>query len=190
MKKSFGATTIAYPTPVWVVGTYGKDKKPNLMTVAWGGIVCSNPPCLSISVRKSRLTYENIMLKKCFTINVATEDFAKEADLCGIISGKDVNKFAQCKLTPAKSDLIDAPFIREFPLVVECRLIKDADLGSHTLFIGRIMDVKAEIEITDEKGQISIELLRPLIFAPSTITYHGVGGCFGQAYTLGKSLLE
>jgi flavin reductase (DIM6/NTAB) family NADH-FMN oxidoreductase RutF len=94
MKKSLGSKTLLYPTPVWVVGTYDKDGKPNVMTIAWGGICCSKPPCVAISLRKATYSYGNIMERKAFTLNIPSEAHAGQADYFGLVSGKNEDKFA------------------------------------------------------------------------------------------------
>ena len=94
MKESLGAKTLVYPAPVFVVGTYDKEGKPNVMTAAWGGICCSRPPCVSVSLRKATYSYGNIMERKAFTINIPSEAHVKVADYFGIASGKDVDKLA------------------------------------------------------------------------------------------------
>src|SRR4030066_2352802 len=123
MKKSMGAKTLVFPTPVWVVGTYDQAGKPNMMTVAWGGICCSMPPCIAVSLRKATYTYGSLMERKAFTVNVPSEDYVKEADYIGLASGRDVDKFAATGLTAVKSDLVDAPYVKEFPLILECKVI-------------------------------------------------------------------
>ncbi|HSQ39228.1 MAG TPA: flavin reductase family protein, partial [Anaerolineales bacterium] len=121
MKTSRGAKTIVYPTPVFIVGTYDDADKPNLMAAAWGGICCSRPPCVSVSLRKATYTYGNIVARGAFTVNIASEQYVKEADYVGLVSGRDVDKFAAAGLTPVKSDLVDAPYVAEFPMVLECK---------------------------------------------------------------------
>ncbi len=95
MKKSLGAKTIVYPTPVFIVGTYDEDGKPDVMAAAWGGISCSQPPCVSISLQKQRYTYKNIVERKAFTINIPSENHVKEADYFGMVSGRDEDKFSK-----------------------------------------------------------------------------------------------
>jgi len=186
MKKSLGARTLAFPTPVWVVGTYDAAGTPNIMTAAWAGIVCSQPPCVGVSLRKATYTYGNMMLKKAFTINVPGAAHVKEADYCGIASGKAGNKFTASGLTPVKGDLVDAPFVREFPLVLECKIIHTLEIGLHTLFVGEILDVKAEEEVLGEKGLPDIEKVKPIIFGPEIRTYHGIGPYLGKPFSIGK----
>lgn len=103
MKKSLGAKTLAFPTPVWVVGTFDSKGKPNVMTIAWGGICGSKPPCVNISLRKNRYSYDNIIERRAFTINIPSERHVKEADYFGIATGKNTDKFADTGLTPVNS---------------------------------------------------------------------------------------
>jgi len=186
MKKSLGAKTIIYPTPVLAVGTYDKSGKANVMTAAWAGICCSAPPCIGVSLRKATYTYGNIMKRKAFTISVPSEDQVKQADYFGMVSGRDVDKFSAAGLTPVKSELVDAPYVEEFPLVLECRLLNAVEIGLHTQFIGEIMDVKAEAEFLGDDGLPDIEKVRPIIFAPEGRSYHGVGKYLGKAFSIGK----
>ena len=190
MKKSFGAKTLVFPTPVWVVGTYDREGRPNAMSAAWGGICCSQPPCLAVSLRKATYTYGNIVARKAFTINVPSEAYARQADYFGIVSGKNVDKFAAAGLTPIRSSIVDAPYIEEFPLVVECRLLHSIEIGLHTQFVGEILDVKAEDSVFDGKGYVDIEKVRPILFEPEINTYHGVGKLLGRAFSMGKEILE
>ena len=190
MKKSLGAKTLVFPTPVWVVGTYDREGRPNAMTAAWGGICCSQPPCLAVSLRKATYSYGNIVARKAFTINVPSEAHARQADYFGIVSGKNVDKFAVAELTPIRSSIVDAPYIEEFPLVVECRLLHSIEIGLHTQFVGEILDVKAEDSVFDEKGYVDIEKVRPILFEPEINTYHGVGKLLGRAMSMGKEIRD
>ena len=121
MKKSIGAQTLVYPAPVFVVGTYDLEEKPNVMTAAWGGICCSVPPCVAVSIREATYSYRNILDRKAFTISIPSEKYVKEADYFGMVSGKNVDKFSATGLTPAKSEVVDAPYVNEFPFVLECQ---------------------------------------------------------------------
>ena len=144
MKKSLGAQTLIFPTPTWVVGTYDQQGRPNVMTAAWGGICCSDPPCLAVSLRKATYTYGNLMAQRAFTVSVPAESQVQAADYFGLVSGRDTDKFAATGLTPVRSDLVNAPYVAEFSLVLECRVVQVIELGLHTQFVGRILDVKAE----------------------------------------------
>ncbi|MHB8075990.1 flavin reductase family protein [Desulfosporosinus fructosivorans] len=187
MKKSLGPNTLVYPTPVLVVCTYDNEGNPNAMTAAWGGICCSSPPCVAISLRKATYTYGNLMSKKAFTINIPSEKYVREADYFGMVSGKKEDKFAKTGLTPVKSDIVDAPYISEFPVNLECKIIQVIELGLHTQFIGEVMDAKIDDTI-QEKGEPIIEQIKPLIFALDSRNYYGIGKQIGQAYSLGNEI--
>ena len=187
MKKSLGPRTLAFPTPVWVVGTYDANGKANAMTAAWGSICCSKPPCIAVSLRQATYSYGNLKARGAFTISVPSEAYVKEADYFGIARGREVNKFDRAHLTPVSSTLVDAPFVGEFPLVLECKVIHTIEIGLHTQFIGEILDVKADEAVLD-KGFPDIEKVRPIIFGPEIRTYHGIGKYLGQAFAIGRDL--
>lgn len=190
MKESLGAKTIVYPAPVFVVGTYDKEGKSNVMTAAWGGICCSRPPCVSVSLRKATYSYGNILERKAFTVNIPSEAHVKVADYFGIASGKDVDKLAAVGLNPVRSDLVDAPYIQEFLLVLECKLLHVIEIGLHTQFIGEIQDVKADATVLDVSGIPDIAKVKPILYAPEIGAYHGVGEFVGKAFSAGKSFTE
>jgi flavin reductase (DIM6/NTAB) family NADH-FMN oxidoreductase RutF len=190
MKKSLGADTLIYPTPTWTVGTYDKEGKPNLATIAWGGICCSQPPCLAISLRKATYSYGNVVERKAFTVSVPSIEQIAAADYCGLVSGKSVDKFAACNLTPVRSEVVDAPYPQEFSMVLECRLLHTIEIGLHTQFIGEIMDIKVEESVLGPDEQPMIEKVQPILFTPRQRTYHAVGGLLGKAFEIGKSLMK
>src|ERR1039457_6367987 len=103
MKKSLGAKTLIYPTPVFVVGTYDNAGKPNVMTASWGGICCSQPPCVAVSLRRATSSHGNIVERGAFTISIPSEKYVKEVDYFGLVSGQSMDKFAATKLTAVKS---------------------------------------------------------------------------------------
>jgi flavin reductase (DIM6/NTAB) family NADH-FMN oxidoreductase RutF len=186
MKKSLGAKALVFTTPTWIIGSYDKNGKPNACAVAWGGVTCSKPPCVGISLRKATYSYGNIMHRKAFTVNVASEKYIKEADYFGIASGKSEDKFLRTGLTPVKSELVDAPYIKEFPLILECRLINSVEIGLHTQFIGEIMDVKADEDMLGKDGLPDIEKIMPILYDPEVCTYHGIGKYLGDAFSIGR----
>lgn len=188
MKKSLGAKSLLYPTPVFAVGTYDKDGKPNVMTAAWGGLCCSSPPCVAVALRKATYSYGNIIGKNAFTINIPSVDFVKHADYFGLVSGKDTDKFSAAGLTPVKSDIVDAPYVKEFPLNLECSVLHVVEIGLHIQFIGEIKDIKADESVLDEQGHLNIERVRPFLFAPGDRTYYRVGKFLGKAFSIGKEI--
>lgn len=189
MKKSLGAQTLAVPTPTWVIASYDKNGRPNAMTVAWSGICCSDPACIAVSLRKATYSYGNLMERRAFTINVPAENQVKHVDYLGLVSGRDTDKFAASGLTPVRSDLVDAPYVMEFPLVIECRVIHVFELGLHIQFVGQIMDVKADEAVLGQEGLPDIEKVRPIIFSPGNRTYFAVGAQLGEAFTVGKPVM-
>lgn len=188
MKKSLGAKTLAYTTPVWVIGTYDKDGKPNVMTAAWGGICCSKPPCVTVSLREATYTYGNLKERKAFTVSIPSEPYAKEADYFGIASGRSEDKFRAAGLTPVRSELIDAPFVGEFPIILECKIIQVVEIGLHTQFIGEILDIKADESVLGNDGLPDLTKIKPLVFDPGQRVYHGVGSLIGKAFSMGKQV--
>jgi len=188
MKKSIGAKAILLPTPVLVVATYDVNGKPNAMTAAWGGICCSDPPCVTVSLRKATYTYNSLMDKKAYTINIPGKGLVKEADYFGIASGRDEDKFAATALTPVRGDHVDAPYIKEFPVSLECKIVHVADLGLHTMFVGEVIDAKVDISLLDNDRQPMIEQVLPLVFAMNSRNYYTVGEEIGKAFSIGRAV--
>lgn len=190
MKKSLGTTVHAMPTPVWLVGTYDSAGKPNLATVAWGGVCCSDPASVTVSLRKARHSYDAIIERQAFTVNIPSESFVCAADYAGIASGRDADKFAAASLTPVRSELVDAPYVAEFPLVIECRLLKIVEIGVHTQFIGEIVDIKADEGVLDANGLPDPSLVKPLVYAPTNRTYYSLGEVIAKGFDIGKKLMK
>lgn len=182
MKKSLGAKTIIFPTPVFIVATYDKAGKPNMAAVAWGGICCSKPPCVAISLREATYSYGNIIERKAFTINIPSQDFIRQANYAGMVSGRTEDKFKSCNLTPVKSDVVDAPYVREFPFALECALRETIKLGLHTQFVGEIKDIKADDSVLSQEGYPDIEKIKPFIYNPANQTYYAVGKYLADAF--------
>ena len=189
-KKSLGAKVLFYPAPVMVVGTYDKEGRPNVMTAAWGGVCCSSPPSVAVSIRKATYSYAGLYERRAFTISIPSEAYMKEADYFGMVSGKEEDKFKVSGLTPVRSRVVDAPYVGEFPFVIECRLAHTVEIGIHTQFIGEVADVKADPSMLSENGMTpDIEKLRPLIFVPESRLYYGVGALLGKAFSEGSTLV-
>ena len=156
------------------------------MAVAWGGICCSVPPCVAISLREATYSYSNIVERKAFTISIPSEKHIKEADYFGMASGRTEDKISAMKLTAVASDLVDAPYIKEFPLVLECSVIQTVKIGLHTQFIGEIKDIKVDESMLKETKIPDIEKIKPFSFNPATRTYYGTGNFLGDAFKIGK----
>ena len=185
--KSLGAKTLLYPTPVSVVGTYDREGKPNIMTAAWVGVCCSDPPCIAVSLRSATYTHGNIVERRAFTINIPSEKYLKEVDYVGLVSGRDTDKFSAAKLTAIRSKLVDAPYVKEFPLVLECSLRHRIELGLHTHFIGEILDAKADEAILGNELP-DIKKVNPILYTPLAREYYRVGDYIGKAHAVGKQL--
>jgi flavin reductase (DIM6/NTAB) family NADH-FMN oxidoreductase RutF len=188
MKKSFGAKTLLFALPVWCVGSYDARGNPNVMTVAWGGICCSKPPCVTISLRKATYTYGNIMEKRAYTVSLPSDQYARQADYFGMASGREVDKFQVSGLMPVRSELVDAPYVGEFPVVLECKVIHIHEIGLHTQFIGEILDVKIDEEVLDSANRPDVGRIRPFVYGTNPESYYGVGEVIGQAFQIGREV--
>lgn len=188
MKKSLGAKTILYPTPVMVVGSYDAEGRPNVMTAAWGGIACSKPPCVSVSLRSATASHGNIMARKAFTVSLPGAAHAAQADYFGIVSGRDQDKFEISGLTAVRSELVDAPYVAEFPFILECSVVAVHELGLHTQFVGEIRDAKVDAALLGSDGRVDLDQFQPLAFLPDRQAYHAVGAFVGKAFSMGKGL--
>lgn len=188
MKRSLGARTLAFTTPVWIIGTYDDVGRANVMTASWAGICCSRPPSVAVSLRRATYTYGCLVARGAFTVSVPDVDHAAAADFFGIASGRDVDKLAVAGLSAVPSEVVDAPYVAELPLALECRLSHTLELGLHTLFVGEILDVKADERVLGDDGLPDPERVRPFSYAPEVRAYHGLGERLGQAYTLGLGL--
>lgn len=188
MKRSLGAHTVISPAPVLVVGTYDADGKPNMMAASWGGICCSRPPCVYVSLRKATYTYSAILARGGYTISIPSERHAAEADYVGIASGRDVDKFDVTGLTPVRAEHVDAPYVAEFPVVLEVKLLQAIELGSHTQFVGQVLDAKVDKDCLNAEGHPDLSRVRPMIFATLATEYYGLGKRLGAGFQMGKEL--
>ncbi len=149
MKERFKPGTMIYPVPAVLVSCGKTEKEYNLMTVAWTGTLCTNPPMCYISVRPERHSYGIIKKNGEFVINLTNEALAKATDWCGVKSGRDHNKFAEMGLTPKKTDVIDSVYVDEAPLSIECKVKDEIALGSHQMFIAEVVNVLADRQYMD-----------------------------------------
>jgi flavin reductase (DIM6/NTAB) family NADH-FMN oxidoreductase RutF len=188
-KRSIGPQTALGVHPVLVVGSYDDAGRPNAMVVAWGGICSSAPPSVAVSVRHAPHTHAGIAARKAFTVSVPSEAHLAEADLFGIASGRDLDKFEATGLTPVRAEHVDAPYVGEFPLVLECRLIATVELGSHTQFVGEIVDVKVNEDCFGENGRPDLDRIRPFLYDGFGSGYHAAGPRVGDAFSAGRRFL-
>ena len=145
-KQSWKPGNMLYPLPVVMVSCNRKGEKPNIVTVAWTGTICSDPAMVSISVRPERYSHDIIEETGEFVINLVTKDLTYATDYCGVRSGRDVDKFKEMNLTPLPSKMIDAVGIEESPVNIECKVVEVKKLGSHDMFIAEVVNVTVEDE--------------------------------------------
>ena len=155
-KQTWKPGNMLYPLPAVMVSVRGKNGEDNIITVAWAGTVCTNPPMVSISVRPERHSYEMMKESGEFVINLVTKKLVRATDYCGVRSGRDVDKFREMKLTKAKAEKVSAPLIAESPVNIECRVTECKELGSHHMFIAEVVAVHIEDSYLDEKGKFHL----------------------------------
>ena len=163
MKVVKPGSTMLYPVPAVLVSC-GLERA-NIITLAWVGTVCSDPPAVGIAVRPERFSYNLIAETGEFVVNLPTADQVDAVDYCGQVSGRDVDKWAVCGFTPAPASKIGTPLIAECPVALECRTLQHLKLGAHDLFIGEVLAVQIEDKVLNSRGQLDHEKARPLAYA-------------------------
>ena len=181
-KINFKPGNMLYPLPVVMVSSADADGKPNIITIAWTGTICSDPPMVSISVRKERYSHKLISESGEFVINLTTEELAFATDYCGVKSGKDVDKFKEMNLTPLKADVVKAPLIAESPVNLECKVTKVKELGTHDMFLAEVVAVHVDDAYMDEKNKFHLEYAKPIVYSHGTYLKTGEElGTFGYS---------
>lgn len=175
-KILFKPGNMLYPLPAVMVSTADREGRTNIITVAWAGTICTNPPMVSISVRPSRYSHHMIVETGEFVINLTTAELARATDYCGVRSGREVDKWKEAKLTPMRSDLVKAPCIAESPVNIECRVVRTEQLGSHDMFIAEVIAVHVDDRYMDERGGFHLENAKPIVYN------------HGKYYDLGKQI--
>lgn len=187
MKKSIGPRAAIMPKPALVIGSYDSNGVPNIMTAGWAGIANSNPLSVAVSIRPACKTHDNIMATRFFTINVPSTKYAAHMDYVGVVSGHNENKFETLGLTAVKGEFVNAPYVGEFPVVLECEVTHTINLGSHIQFIGKVIDTKVDVDLLDDKNRIDALKMQPVIFDESG--YFSFGEYLGRPGNLHKTLL-
>ena len=175
-KQIWKPGNMLYPLPAVLVSLRDEAGRDNILTVAWTGTVCTNPPMLYISIRPERYSYRILRERGQFVVNLTTEELAWATDYCGVTSGRDVDKFAACHLTREEAVRIDAPMIGESPVNIECRVTEVQELGSHHMFLAKVEAVHASEKYMDETGKFALEKAKPITYS------HGI------YYMLGRKL--
>lgn len=182
MKETWKPGNMLYPLPAVMVSVTDGQGNDNIITVAWTGTICTNPPMVYISVRPSRYSYK--MLKKTgeFVINLTTEELAFATDYCGVRSGRDVDKFKEAHLTKEPAQFVKAPMIKESPVSIECRVTEVKELGSHHMFLAEVLAVHAQQEYIDKNNKFQLNKAKPIVYSHGE--YWGTGkslGTFGYS---------
>lgn len=175
-KQHWKAGNMLNPVPAVMVSVTDKEGKSNIITVAWAGTVCTNPPMVSISVRPSRFSYQILEETGEFVINLTNESLVKACDYCGVVSGRDVDKFAKTGLTPIPMEHVHAMGIDESPVNMECKITEKRELGSHTMFIAEVVGVTVDDQYMDETGKFHINESGLVMYS------------HGEYFALGKKL--
>ena len=175
-KEIWRPGNMLYPVPAVMVSCQREGGKPNIITVAWAGTVCTNPPMLSISVRPERYSYHILEESREFVVNLTTEQLVRATDFCGVRSGRDMDKFKEMKLTPLPSREISAPGIAESPVNIECKVREIMPLGSHTMFLADVVNVTVDDAYLNANGKFDLN-------ASGLVTYS-----HGEYFLLGKKL--
>lgn len=181
-KQTWKAGNMLYPLPAVMVSVADAQGNSNIITIAWAGTICTNPPMVSISVRPERYSYHMIEETGEFVINLTTEKLAYATDYCGVKSGRDVDKFKELNLTEEKAEHVKAPMIKECPVNIECRVIKKEELGSHHMFLAEVAAVHVDDAFMDETNRFALEKTDPIVYVHGE--YFGLGrllGTFGYS---------
>lgn len=173
---NFKPGNMLYPVPAVLVSCADKSGKSNLFTVAWAGTICSDPPMVSISVRKERFSHQLISETREFIINLTTKDLAYATDYCGVKSGRDTDKWADMKLTPVPGTKVSVPYVDESPVAIECKVKQVLELGTHDMFVAQVVAVTVSDKYMDEKGRFDLRSADPLAYS------------HGEYYTLGEKI--
>ena len=179
MKKQLKESPLLFPIPAVLVSCQRPGEKPNLITLAWTGVVCSEPPLVSISIRGSRYSHDVILETGEFVINVPAADILKEVDYCGLVSGRDYDKFARTLLTPEPATQVACPMVGEAIVNLECKVDRSLELGSHRMFIARVVAVHADEEFLDEKDRVKVGDAKPFVYCPADHQYWTLGFAAG-----------
>lgn len=185
-KEIWKPGNMLYPLPAVMVSCQKEGEKPNIITVAWAGNVCSSPAMLSISVRKERFSYDAIKETGEFVVNLVNEELVRAADWCGVRSGRDYDKFKEMHLTPQESQKVSAPGIAESPVNIECKVKHVLELGSHDMFVAEVVCVTVDDKYMDDKGRF--DLGKADLIAYSHGEYFSLGKKLGKfGYSVAKT---
>ncbi len=186
-RKTLPPTTMLFPTPVVLITCIDSAGKPNIITLAWVGVVNSDPPMVGISIRPERYSYRWIKESMQFVINLPSEEMVRKVDACGVVSGRKVDKFNTMGWKPVPAQKVKPPLIDECHVQMECEVKQILPLGSHHLFLGEIVMLHVREEVQTERGRIDISKFLPLAYCPGAQEYWTLGKCLGyHSFSKGK----
>ena len=189
MKKNLGVVQAVYPMPVLMVAAYDENGKVNVMNAAWG-MIC-NEDRIALFIDEEHKTTQNLLKTKAFTVALADKEHMDVADFFGIATGNKMNdKFERTGYTAVKSEFVNAPIIDEFPVVMECELLEHLKDEYVSAIVGKIVNVKANEEVLDEKGKVDVGKLHALMFDQFRNGYYSTGEKTGQAWNAGKDWMK
>ncbi len=177
-KQQWKPGNMVYPLPAVLVSCADKAGNKNMITIGWTGTICSDPAMAYVSIRKNRFSHHMVSETGEFVINLTTEALAHATDYAGVKSGKDIDKFKELGLTPTMGTLEYAPMIEESPVCIECKVESIQELGSHDMFIGRVVAVHADEAYMDENGKFDLAKAHPIVYAHGQ--YYGIGKRIGK----------
>ena len=175
-RQNWKPGNMLYPVPAVMLSVQRPGEKPNIITVAWAGTVCSDPPMVSVSVRPERYSHAILEETKEFALNLVSAELTRAADYCGVRSGRDVDKFSEMKLTPVEVEGISAPGIGESPVILSCRVTEMKSLGSHTLFLAEVVSVSVDGDLLDQNDRLHLDQAGLIAYS------------HGEYYLLGKKV--
>jgi flavin reductase (DIM6/NTAB) family NADH-FMN oxidoreductase RutF len=185
-KKNIGAFSAVSPIPAFMATCANKVGESNIITISYGGTINANPAMVYISVRDTRYSYPMLKETGEFVINIPGENLAKETDLCGITSGRKVNKWELAKLTPVEAAIVKVPMIKECPVNIECVTRHIIKLGSHDIFLAEIVATHVDEEVLNDKDKVMIEKFKPFAFCYNIQEYWTLDKRLGHYGWAGK----
>lgn len=190
MKRKLGPSDILFPVPAALVAS-GSSENPNVLAVAWIGMMGSDPPILAISLKKTRYSVGIIKVTREFTVNIPSAKHFRETDYCGLVSGRKQHKFRDCGFTAVPGSVVKAPLVEQCPFNLECRVVQETELGDWVVIFGEIVETHVDADKLDpETGKIDVSKVDPLVYCATIREYWNLGTRLGFRFSAGKDLVR
>lgn len=186
-KVNIGPDRFLMTQPVVLLSCWGREKKPNIITLAWSGVICSDPPTIYASIRPNRYSYSLLKENGDFVINIPSAEQVREVDACGVVSGRNKDKFELCGFTAQQAEKVDAPLIAECRINLECRTRQVLELGVHHAFVAEVLGLLIDRELVVDANRVDDEKFHPLVYATGPRHYHETRRLEGAHYGFSKS---